>query len=154
MGRDDGGSTIGAVNDKITNGTIGNIMLVQEALQEKKIADIATEIANRQGVKFVMIAGPSSSGKTSFSHRLSIQLMAQGLKPHPIPVDNFFKNREDTPVDEDGKLDYEVIEALDVKLFNEIMERLLKGEKVEMPEFNSYYRAKREYHQTINMCEN
>ena len=137
--------TIGAVNDKITNGTIGNIMLVQEALQEKKIADIATEIANRQGVKFVMIAGPSSSGKTSFSHRLSIQLMAQGLKPHPIPVDNFFKNREDTPVDEDGKLDYEVIEALDVKLFNEIMERLLKGEKVEMPEFN-FVTGKREYH--------
>lgn len=137
--------TIGAVNDKITNGTIGNIMLVQEALQEKKIADIATEIANRQGVKFVMIAGPSSSGKTSFSHRLSIQLMAQGLKPHPIPVDNFFKNREDTPVDEDGKLDYEVIEALDVKLFNDIMEQLLKGEKVEMPEFN-FVTGKREYH--------
>ena len=140
--------TIGAVNDKITNGTIGNIMLVQEALQEKKIADIATEIANRQGVKFVMIAGPSSSGKTSFSHRLSIQLMAQGLKPHPIPVDNFFKNREDTPVDEDGKLDYEVIEALDVKLFNEIME--LEEQAIITEEYKDIRKAVR--YLTLRIC--
>lgn len=136
--------TIGAVNDKVTDGTIGDIMLVQEALQEKKIADIASAIAKKKGVKFVMIAGPSSSGKTSFSHRLSIQLMAQGLKPHPIPVDNFFKNRTETPLDEEGKLDYEVIGALDVKLFNDVMEQLLKGERVEMPEFN-FITGKREY---------
>ena len=140
-----GVSTIGQINDKITSGEINNIMLVQEAIQEKKIADIASDIAKRKDVKVIMIAGPSSSGKTSFSHRLAVQLIAQGLKPHPIPMDSSFVNREDTPVDEDGKLDYEVIEALDVKLFNEIMERLLKGEKVEMPEFN-FVTGKREYH--------
>lgn len=136
--------TIGAVNDKITNGTIGNIMLVQEALQEKKIADIATEIANRQGVKFVMIAGPSSSGKTSFSHRLSIQLMANGYKPHPIAVDNYFVEREQTPIDENGDYNYEDLHAVDIELFNKHMTRLLNGEKVELPEFNFKF-GRKEY---------
>lgn len=136
--------TIGHVNEKITEGTINDIMMVQEALQEKKIADIASEIASRKDVKIVMIAGPSSSGKTSFSHRLSIQLMAQGLKPHPIPVDNYFVNREDNPVDEDGKLDFEVIEAVDVKFFNEQMKDLLEGRQVELPEFN-FVLGKREF---------
>ena len=136
--------TIGAVNDKITNGTIGNIMLVQEALQEKKIADIATEIANRQGVKFVMIAGPSSSGKTSFSHRLSIQLMANGYKPHPIAVDNYFVEREQTPLDENGDYNYEDLHAVDIELFNKHMSQLLNGEKVEMPEFNFKF-GRKEY---------
>lgn len=131
-----GVSTIGQVNDKITNGTINDIMLVQEALQEKKIADIATDIASKKNVKVVMIAGPSSSGKTSFSHRLSIQLMAQGLKPHTIPVDSYFVNREDTPLDEEGKRDYEVLEALDVEFFNEQMTALLSGELVELPDFD------------------
>lgn len=136
--------TIGHVNDKVTDGTINDIIMVQEALQEKKIADIAAEIAARKDVKVIMIAGPSSSGKTSFSHRLSIQLMAQGLKPHPIPVDDYFVNREDNPVDEDGKLDYEVIEALDVKFFNEQMTELLQGKKVELPRFN-FVTGKREF---------
>lgn len=136
--------TIGAVNDKITNGTIGNIMLVQEALQEKKIADIATKIANRQGVKFVMIAGPSSSGKTSFSHRLSIQLMANGYKPHPIAVDNYFVEREQTPIDENGDYNYEDLHAVDIELFNKHMTRLLNGEKVELPEFNFKF-GRKEY---------
>ena len=137
--------TIGHVNDKITNGTINDIMMVQEALQEKKIADIASEIASRKDVKIIMIAGPSSSGKTSFSHRLSIQLMAQGLKPHPIPVDNYFVNREDNPVDEEGKLDFEVIEAVDIKFFNEQMTALLEGRRVELPEFD-FVLGKREFH--------
>lgn len=136
--------TIGHVNDKITDGTINDIMMVQEALQEKKIADIASEIAARKDVKIVMIAGPSSSGKTSFSHRLSIQLMAQGLKPHPIPVDNYFVNREDNPVDEEGKLDFEIIEAVDIKFFNEQMTELLEGKKVELPEFD-FVLGKREF---------
>lgn len=131
-----GVSTIGQVNDKITNGTINDIMLVQEALQEKKIADIASDIAKRKEVKVIMIAGPSSSGKTSFSHRLAIQLIAQGLNPHPIPMDSYFVNREDTPLDEDGKLDYEVVEAVDVKFFNEQMTALLSGEQVELPDFD------------------
>lgn len=136
--------TIGHVNDKITDGTINDIMMVQEALQEKKIGDIASEIASRKDVKIVMIAGPSSSGKTSFSHRLCIQLMAQGLKPHPIPVDNYFVNREDNPVDEEGKLDFEVIEAVDIKFFNKQMKELLEGKTVELPEFN-FVLGKREF---------
>ena len=136
--------TIGHVNDKITDGTINDIIMVQEALQEKKIGDIASEIASRKDVKIIMIAGPSSSGKTSFSHRLSIQLMAQGLKPHPIPVDNYFVNRENTPLDDEGKMDYEVIEAVDVKFFNEQMTELLEGKKVELPEFN-FVLGKREF---------
>lgn len=138
--------TVGHVNDKITDGTINDIMMVQEALQEKKIADIASEIAIRKDVKIVMIAGPSSSGKTSFSHRLSIQLMAQGLKPHPIPVDNYFVNREDTPRDEEGKLDFEVIEAVDLQFFNQQMKELLEGKRVELPEFN-FLLGKREFHE-------
>ena len=128
--------TIGYLNDKITDGSMNNIMMVQEALQEKRIGDVAADIASRENVKVVMIAGPSSSGKTSFSHRLSIQLMAQGLKPHPISVDNYCVNREDTPRDADGKLDYEVIEALDVKFFNEQMTDLLAGKEVELPIFD------------------
>lgn len=131
-----GVATIGQVNDKITDGTINDIMMVQEALQEKKIADIASDIASREGVKVVMIAGPSSSGKTSFAHRLSIQLMAQGMKPHPISTDNYFVNREDTPIDEEGKLDYEVLEAVDVELFNRQMTELLEGKQVELPDFD------------------
>jgi uridine kinase len=139
-----GVTTIGHVNDKITNGRINDLMLVQEAFQEKQIADIAAEIANRKGVKIVMIAGPSSSGKTSFSHRLSVQLMAQGLRPHPIPVDNYFVNREDNPKDEDGKLDFEVIEAVDVKFFNQQMTELLEGKEVEIPQFD-FVLGKREF---------
>lgn len=140
-----GVSTIGQVNDKITEGTINNIMMVQEALQEKKIADIASDIASKDDVKIVMIAGPSSSGKTSFAHRLSIQLMAQGMRPHPISTDNYFVNREDTPIDDEGKLDYEVLEAVDVELFNRQMKELLEGKKVELPEFN-FVLGKREFH--------
>ncbi len=138
-------ATIGQVNDKITDGTINDIILIQEALQEKNIANIAEEISKRDGVKFVMIAGPSSSGKTSFSHRLSIQLRAHGLKPHPIPVDNYFVNREDNPLDADGKMDYEVLEAVDVDFFNKQMTDLLNGENVELPQFN-FITGKREFH--------
>ncbi len=140
-----GVSTISQVNDKITDGSIGDIILTQEALQEKKIADIAADIAKRPDIKIIMIAGPSSSGKTTFSHRLSIQLRALGLRPHPIPVDNYFVNREDTPIDEDGNLDFESLEAVDLKFFNDHIKHLLSGDKVEMPEFN-FILGKREYH--------
>lgn len=139
-----GVSTIGQVNDKITDGSIKDVMMVQEALQEKRIADIASEIASRKDVKVVMIAGPSSSGKTSFSHRLSIQLIAQGLKPHPIPVDSYFVNREDTPLDEEGKMDYEVLEAVDTEFFNKQMSDLLAGKRVELPEFD-FVHGKRKF---------
>ena len=136
--------TVGALNDKICQGNVEDLVLVSEALQEAKIAEIATEIANRKGVKFIMIAGPSSSGKTSFSHRLSIQLRAKGLVPHPIALDNYFKNREDTPKDENGKYDFECLGAMDVEGFNNDMKKLLAGETVELPSFN-FKIGRREY---------
>ena len=120
------------------------MVLVQEALQEMRIGEIANQIANRSGVKFVMIAGPSSSGKTTFSHRLSVQLRTHGLKPHPIAVDDYFVNREDTPLDENGDYNFECLEAIDVKLFNEDMCKLLAGEEVELPTFN-FKTGRREY---------
>ena len=128
--------TVGALNDKITKEDVREVVLVQEALQEKKIAEIATQIAERPGIKFILIAGPSSSGKTTFSHRLSIQLRANGLVPHPIAVDNYFVEREETPKDENGKVDYECLEAVDVQLFNQQLQELLEGKEVVIPTFN------------------
>lgn len=136
--------TVGALNDKICKGNVEDLVLVSEALQEAKIAEIASEIASRKDVKFIMIAGPSSSGKTSFSHRLSIQLRAKGLVPHPIALDNYFKNREDTPLDENGKYDFECLGAMDVEGFNNDMKKLLAGETVELPSFN-FKIGRREY---------
>ena len=121
----------------------GNV-LVQEALMEKKIGQLAETIASAGDKKFVMIAGPSSSGKTTFSYRLSTQLMAQGLKPHPIGLDNYYLDRENTPRDENGNYDFECLEALDVEQFNEDMTRLFKGEQVEIPTFN-FKTGRREY---------
>ncbi|MDO4274712.1 MAG: nucleoside kinase [Eubacteriales bacterium] len=138
-------STVGELNDRITRQGIQNILLIQEALQEAKISRIAEEIAETGSKKFVMIAGPSSSGKTTFSHRLSIQLSAHGLKPHPIAVDNYFVNRDKTPLDEFGEKNYECLEAIDVEQFNCDMLALLKGERVEMPVFN-FKTGEREYH--------
>ena len=103
---------------------------------ERRIGEIAKDIASRDGVKFVMIAGPSSSGKTTFSHRLSIQLRVNGLHPHPISVDNYFVDREKTPKDEDGNYNFECIEAIDVEKFNEDMSNLLAGEEVYLPVFD------------------
>lgn len=136
--------TVGALNEQISEGNVGNIILAQEAIMEKGLGDIAAEIASRPDKKLIMIAGPSSSGKTTFSHRLSIQLMAHGLKPHPIAVDNYFVNREDTPRDENGNYNYECLEAIDVELFNRDMNALLKSERVELPRFN-FKLGKREY---------
>ncbi len=143
-GEDQGIDTVGDLNDMICGGNLTDIILTQEALQERRISEIARDIAERKGVKFVMIAGPSSSGKTSFSHRLSIQLASFGLKPHPIACDDYFVNREDTPLDEDGNYNFECIEAIDTKQFNEDMTRLMKGERVEIPSFN-FKTGKREY---------
>ena len=136
--------TVGALNDMIASGNIEDMILVQEALQEKKIGDIAETIKNRKNVKYVMIAGPSSSGKTTFSHRLSIQLRAIGLKPHPIAVDDYFVDREKTPRDENGDYNYEILDALDVEQFNKDMIALGKGETVELPTYN-FITGKREY---------
>ena len=136
--------TVGGLNDKVCSGKVEDLVLVSEALQEAKIASIAQDISSRKDVKFIMIAGPSSSGKTSFSHRLSIQLRAKGLNPHPIALDNYFKNRDDTPRDENGNYNFECLEAMDVEGFNNDMKRLLAGEEVEIPSFN-FKTGMREY---------
>ena len=137
-------ATVGDLNDRIAKEGVRSILLIQEALHEAKISKIAEQIVSRGNVKFVMIAGPSSSGKTSFSHRLSIQLTAHGMKPHPIAVDNYFVNRENTPLDEYGEKNYECLEAIDVEQFNKDMLGLLKGERVELPVYN-FVTGEREY---------
>lgn len=139
-----GVSTVGDLNDYACDGAINDMVLVQEALQEHRIGDIAQAIVNREGVKFVMIAGPSSSGKTTFSHRLSIQLRTYGFTPHPIGLDDYYLDRDKTPRDEDGNLNFECLEAIDVKQFNKDMRDLLAGKAVEMPSFN-FLTGKREY---------
>lgn len=134
---------VGDLNDAISEGRINDVMLVNEALQEGKIGKIAENIA-KQGKKIVMIAGPSSSGKTTFSHRLSIELMVQGLKPHPIAADDYFKNRTETPRDENGEYDFECLEAIDIAQFNKDMTVLLSGKEVSLPSYN-FKTGRREY---------
>lgn len=136
--------TIGSLNDAIAAGRGQEIMLLQEALMEQKIGNLAAQIASDDKKKFVMIAGPSSSGKTSFANRLSIQLIAKGRKPHPLSLDDYYVDRELCPKHQDGSFDFECLESIDVKLFNEDMNRLLKGEAVDMPSFN-FKTGKREY---------
>ncbi len=136
--------TVADLNEAITKGNLQEMILVQEALQEKKIGDIARTIVDKQNVKFILIAGPSSSGKTTFSHRLSIQLRAHGMIPHPIAVDNYFVERENTPRDADGNYNFECLEALDVELFNQNLADLLDGKEVELPVYN-FKTGKREY---------
>lgn len=137
-------SNVADLNEVICQGNATQIILTHEAMMEKKIGDIAEQIAQRKDVRFVMIAGPSSSGKTTFSHRLSTQLMACGLHPHAIATDNYFLNRDKTPIDKDGKHDFESLKAIDVEQFNQDMTRLLQGETVELPRFN-FKKGMREY---------
>lgn len=137
-------NTIGELNEQIVKGRIQDIILLQEAEMEKRISKIAEQIAKEKNKKFIMIAGPSSSGKTTFSHRMSIQLQAHGLMPHPIGMDNFYVDREKTPLDENGQYDFECLEAIDLELFDTTMEKLLAGEEVELPHFN-FKNGKREY---------
>jgi uridine kinase len=134
--------TVADINQVIADGGFFDLVLVQEALQEKKIAEIAETIAEK-GRRIILIAGPSSSGKTTFSHRLSIQLRAHGLRPHPIPVDNYFLNRDKTPLDAAGKPNFECLEALDLEGFNNDIQNLLAGKKVQLPIFN-FVTGKRE----------
>lgn len=128
--------TVGDLNREIVHEGAQSMVLVQEARQEKEIAGIAENIAKRGNVKFVLVAGPSSSGKTTFSHRLSVQLRVNGFRPHPLAVDNYFVNREETPKDEKGNYDFECLEAIDVKQFNKDLGCLLAGEEVEIPTFD------------------
>lgn len=147
-------SDVGEMNDVISRGQATQMILSHEAMMEKQIGDIAHEIAARKGVRFVMIAGPSSSGKTTFSHRLSTQLIACGLRPHAIATDNYFRNRADTPRDERGEYDFECLGAMDVEGFNRDMNRLLNGETVEMPIYN-FIKGVREYNgETLTLGEN
>ncbi len=143
-GRKMGVDTVGDLNNHICNGDMGDLILVQEALQERRIGEIAKEISEHEGVKFVMIAGPSSSGKTTFSHRLSVQLRTYGLTPHPIALDDYFVDREKTPKHPNGDYNFECLEALDVEQFNKDMLALLEGKEVELPTFN-FKTGKREY---------
>lgn len=138
-------STVGDLNDCISRGGMQQLVMTQEALQERKIAEIAQRITADRSKKFIMIAGPSSSGKTTFSHRLSIQLQAAGMKPHPIAVDNYFVERDMTPKDENGDFNFECLGAIDLELFNRQMCELLEGKTVEIPSFN-FKTGKKEYH--------
>ena len=141
-------SNVGDFNLACETGHATDLINVAEALQEKKIAQIADDIYHRgengNRVKLVLISGPSSSGKTTFSKRLSVQLMTNGLRPYPISLDNYFVDREDTPRDENGNYDYESLYALDLELFNTQLQALLRGEEVELPRFN-FNLGKKEY---------
>lgn len=136
--------TVGELNEQIVKGKVQDIILLQEAEMEKRIGKIAEQIASEKNKKFILIAGPSSSGKTTFSHRMSIQLRAHGLVPHPIGMDNFYVDREKTPLDENGQYDFECLEAIDMQLFDSTMEKLLAGERAELPHFN-FKTGKREF---------
>ena len=140
--------TVGDFNKACNDGYATELINVSEALQEKRISQITDEILHRsqkgQPVKLILISGPSSSGKTTFSKRLSVQLMANGLRPYPISLDDYFVDREDTPKDENGNYDYESLYALDLDFFNQQLQALLKGEEVELPRFN-FTTGKREW---------
>ena len=135
MGKKTEAKTIGDLNTAIVNGKMDNIILLQEAAMERNIAAIAEDII-KQNKKFVLIAGPSSSGKTSFSNRLAIQLQTQGLHCHTIAQDDYFINRDDIPVDEKGERNLESIDIVDLKQFDDDMTKLMNGETVEIPHFN------------------
>ena len=137
-------NTIDSINKSVDSCDCGLIIKLGEALQEKKIAEIAETIKQKQNTKLVLIAGPSSSGKTTFSKRLCVQLGVCGLKPVQISLDNYFVNREDTPKDENGEYDFEALEALDYEQFGNDMLAMMEGKEVEMPTFN-FQTGRREY---------
>lgn len=128
---------VGALNDAIADQKIREVILISEALHEQKISDIASEIMALKGkIRVVLIAGPSSSGKTTFSKRLSIQLLAQGGDPFALELDNFFVDRDKTPVDENGEYDFESIDAVNTDLLNDSLKRLIEGEEIRLPRYN------------------
>ncbi len=129
-------NTVYKLNDAVKEKRIKDVIMIDEALHEKNIANIADKIAKDKKIKMILIAGPSSSGKTTFAQRLGIQLRVNKIKPVTISVDNYFVERQDTPRDENGDYNFECIEAIDLKLFNNHLTRLLNGERVEMPQFD------------------
>lgn len=129
--------SVGALNDAISAGKIREVILVSEALHEQRISEIATQIATkRDEIRIVLISGPSSSGKTTFSKRLAVQLISQGVPPYPLEMDNYFVNRDQTPRDDQGNFDFEALEALDVPLLNTQLQALIRGEEVQLPHYN------------------
>ena len=146
-------TTIYKLNNIIKNGNIKNLIMLEEALHEKKIAQIADKIAQKRDVKMVLIAGPSSSGKTTFAQRLGLQLKINGLKPVTISVDNYFVERPDTPRDENGEYDFENIEAIDLELFNNHLTALLNGETIECPEFDFSVGTKKYKGKTMHLAK-
>ena len=136
--------TLADLNDMITKESLSDPILLCEAYHESKLSEIAEEVSKKDSVKFIMIAGPSSSGKTTFSQRLCIQLAAHGLKPHYLGVDNYFVNRDKTPVDEDGKKNFESLKAIDVEQFGKDMSDLLAGKTIDVPTYN-FTTGEREY---------
>ena len=146
--------TVGDFNEIVGAGRSTDLINVSEALQEKKISQIADEIAGRKGIKLVLLAGPSSSGKTTTCKRLSIQLVANGLKPLQISLDDYFVNRDQTPHDENGEYDYESIYALNLKLINEQFNALFRGEEVELPKYDFQTGVSRPSGKKLKMQEN
>jgi uridine kinase len=146
-----GVESVSGLNEAIANGRIREVILVSEALHEQRIAQIADLIVRyRNEVRLVIIAGPSAAGKTTFSKRISIQLLAHGIRPYPLALDNYFVNREDTPRDEYGNLDFETLEALDLELFNQHLVALMRGEAVQLPHFN-FKTGRREQGETVQL---
>lgn len=146
-----GVDSVSGLNDAIANGRIREIILVSEALHEQRIAHIADQITRRRNeVRLVLIAGPSASGKTTFSKRLSVQLLAHGIRPFPLALDNYFVDREKTPRDEQERYDFEALEALDVPLFNQHLLALMRGEPVQIPRFN-FKTGQREKGETVQL---
>lgn len=136
-------NTVYKLNKAVEEDNIKDVIMLDEALHEKKIANIADDIAKNRNIKMILIAGPSSSGKTTFAQRLGLQLRINRIKPVTISVDNYFVERDQTPKDEDGKYDFENIEAIDLDLFNSHLTKLLNGEEIEMPEFDFHVGTKR-----------
>ena len=135
---------MGTLNEKIMENDLKDVILVSVALHEKKFANIADNITNKKGVKIILIAGPSSSGKTTFANRLSIQLRVNGFQPIPLSLDDYFIDRELSPRDENGEYDFESIYSLDLETLNDHLEKLLEGEEVEIPTYN-FMKGKREW---------
>lgn len=144
-------NTVYKLNKAVEEHKIKDIIMLDEALHEKKIAGIADDIAKRDDVKMILIAGPSSSGKTTFAQRLGMQLRINGLKPVTISVDNYFVEREKTPRDKDGNYDFEAIDAIDLELFNNHLTKLLNGEEIEMPEFDFHVGTKKYNGRKMNL---
>lgn len=145
-----GVDSVSGLNEATKTERIREVVLVSEALHEQRIAYIADQMIQHEGVRLVLIAGPSASGKTTFSKRLSVQLLAQGVRPFALALDNYFVDREKTPRDSDGNFDFESLDALDIKLFNEHLQALLRGEEVQLPRFN-FRTGRREKGQKVQL---